>query len=82
MRADPLAAKCQELMSETLRDREHSIISTVCRAIASNETLDPTYAVQQWLALNEIRQLKRSLETSERMHAREMAKRDSARVGP
>jgi hypothetical protein len=54
-----LGVHAEALIADSLDKRENAIINSVCAKIPSG--LDPQWAISQWLAINEIRSLRRSL---------------------
>lgn len=55
-----LASRALELVGTQLEKREQQIIGEVTTKLTEGP-VDPQYAVQQWLAVSEIRRLRRAL---------------------
>lgn len=56
-----LGAHAEALIADVLDKREQAIINSVWGKVRSGETLDPQFAIQQWLALAEARTLRATL---------------------
>ena len=54
-----------QLASEALDKRESEIILGVMKSLSKGEPISPDKAVQQWIALSEVRGLRKSLEVIE-----------------
>ncbi len=56
-----LGAHTEALIADVLDKREEGIINSVWSILQSGKTLDPQFAIQQWIALAEARTLRRRL---------------------
>lgn len=56
-----LGEHAEALLSDVLDKREQAIINSVWSLVRSGKTLDPQFALQQWLALSELRTLRSTL---------------------
>jgi len=54
-----------QLASDVLDKRESEIILGVMKSLSKGEPISPDKAVQQWIALSEVRGLRKKLETIE-----------------
>lgn len=64
-----LAERCLEVVGGTLDEQETRIIKDVCGKLRRGEELSPQYAVQQWLSLYAVTQLRASLQKEARKEA-------------
>lgn len=60
-RQGQLAKRMQEEAGELLQSQEDQIVDQVMRHLNAGETLDPQFAIQQWLALYSVRRFRRTL---------------------
>jgi hypothetical protein len=56
-----LAARLRSETEEVLNRQEEQVIASVMAKLTAGETLEPQYAVQQWLALHAIHRFRRAL---------------------
>lgn len=69
IRQGQLAGRIREETSDILDKEERRITNSVMTKLNGGETLDPQFAVQQWLALHSVRAFRRTLEQRERQVA-------------
>jgi len=69
IRQGQLAARLREETEDILDREEKRIINQVMAKLNAGETLDPQFAIQQWLALHSARAFRRTLEQRERQVA-------------
>ena len=67
-----LGEHAEALIADRLQTREEGIIKAMVARLA-NGPLDPTYAVQQWVALAEGRKLRASLIQQTKTHRQQYA---------
>lgn len=66
VRQGQLAARLREETEDVLDRQERQISNAVMSKLSAGETLDPQFAVQQWLALHAIHRFRRALLQRER----------------
>jgi len=69
IRQGQLAGRLLEETGDVLDKEERRIINLVMAQLNAGETLDPQFAIQQWLALHSVRAFRRTLEQRERQVA-------------
>lgn len=69
VRQGQLAARLREEVEDILDREETRIVNQVMVKLNAGETLDPQFAVQQWLALHSSRAFRRTLAQRERQVA-------------
>lgn len=65
-RQGQMAKRIREETDDVLNHQEKLVVDAVMKELSSGNTLDPQFAVQQWLALFSIRRFRRALEQKER----------------
>lgn len=69
-RQGQLAKRIQDETGGILDAQEHKIIQQVMAKLNSGETLDPQFAIQQWLELYSVQRFRRVLSQRERQSTR------------
>lgn len=72
---DPMAARAAELIDDELKSREDKIINRVMRQLDQGEEVTGDQALQAWMQIQAMRQLKKGLEIRGRKAVRDNARK-------